>query len=194
MTTLTQPAPARIAGRTLGAVGLAAALALLVITVLIPLATGSKAYTVLTGSMTPGLPPGSLVMVRPVKAADIGVGSVITYQVESKRPEVVTHRVVTMGVRENGSPVFRTKGDANPDPDPKWVRPVQVRGEVWYTVPYIGRLNTLMTPQVRDLAVKALAVALLLYGAVELVMAARDRITGRSRSRRRRLLEPGVSP
>ena len=193
MTTLTQPAPVRTAGRVLGAVALAAALALLVITVVIPLVTGSTVYTVLTGSMTPALPPGSLVMVRRVNADDIGVGSVITYQVQSNRPEVVTHRVVTMGVRENGAPVFRTQGDANPDPDTKWVRPVQVRGEVWYSVPYVGRLNTLMTPRVRDLAIKGVAAALLLYGAFTLVMAAHERVTGRSR-RRRRVLEPGVSP
>jgi signal peptidase len=142
--------------------------------------------------MEPALPPGSLVMVRPVKPHEVGVGSVITYQLQSKQPEVVTHRVVTMGVRENGSPVFRTQGDANPDPDPKWVRPVQVRGAVWYAVPYIGRLNTLLTPRVRDLLVRAIALGLLLYGTVELCSAARDRIT--RRSRRRRGLDPGGTP
>jgi signal peptidase len=176
----------------LGAGVLAVAVALLVIVVVVPLATGGKAYTVLTSSMEPALPPGSLVMVRPVKASDVGVGSVITYQLESKQPEVVTHRVVTMGVREDGSPVFRTQGDANPDPDPKWVRPVQVRGAVWYAVPYIGRLNNLMTPNVRDLLVRAIALGLLLYGGIELVLAARDRVTGRSR--RRRALSPGGMP
>jgi signal peptidase len=192
MTTLTQTVPARTLTRVLGAGILAVAVALLVITVVIPLATGGKAYTVLTSSMEPALPPGSLVMVRPVKASDIGVGSVITYQVASKRPEVVTHRVVTMGVREDGSPVFRTQGDANPDPDPAWVRPVQVRGAVWYAVPYIGRLNSLMTPDVRDMLVRGTALALLAYGVVELLLAARDRVNGRSR--RRRGLDPGVSP
>ncbi|MDX6325891.1 MAG: signal peptidase [Nocardioidaceae bacterium] len=192
MTTWTQATPARTASRVLGAGALAVAVALLVITVIVPLATGGKAYTVLTSSMEPALPPGSLVMVRPVKAADIGVGSVITYQLESRQPEVVTHRVVTMGVREDGSPVFRTQGDANPDPDPKWVRPVQVRGAVWYAVPYIGRLNSLMTPDVRDLVVRATALGLLLYGVVELVLAARDRVT--RRSHRRRGLDPGVIP
>jgi signal peptidase I len=192
MTTWTHATPARTASRVLGAGVLAVAVALLVIVVVVPLATGGKAYTVLTGSMEPSLPPGSLVMVRPVKASDVGVGSVITYQLESKQPEVVTHRVVTMGVREDGSPVFRTQGDANPDPDPKWVRPVQVRGAVWYAVPYIGRLNNLMTPTVRDLLVRAIALGLLLYGGIELVLAARDRVTGRSR--RRRALSPGGMP
>lgn len=192
MTTWTQATPARTAGRVLGAGVLAVAVALLVITVVVPLAAGGKAYTVLTGSMEPALPPGSLVMVRPVKASDIGVGSVITYQLESRQPQGVTHRVVTMGVREDGSPVFRTQGDANPDPDPKWVRPVQVRGAVWYAVPYIGRLNSLMTPSVRDLAVRTLALGLLLYGAVQLLLAVREGLT--KRTLRRRGLDPGVAP
>lgn len=192
MTTWTQAPPVRVARRVLGAGFLAVAVALLVITVIVPLAAGGKAYTVLTSSMEPDLPPGSLVFVRPVKASDIGVGSVITYQLQSRQPEVVTHRVVTMGVREDGSPVFRTQGDANPDPDPAWVRPVQVRGAVWYAVPYLGRLNSLVTPQVRDLAVRGLALGLLVYGAGQLLLSARERVT--KRYRRRRGLDPGVAP
>jgi signal peptidase len=192
MTTLTEVTPARTLTRVLGAGVLAVVVALLMITVVIPLAAGGKAYTVLTSSMEPALPPGSLVLVRPVKAGDIGVGSVITYQLASRQPEVVTHRVVTMGVRENGSPVFRTQGDANPSPDPKWVRPVQVRGAVWYAVPYVGRLNSLLTPNVRDIVIRVVALALVVYGLVELCSAARDRIT--RRSRRRRGLDPGVTP
>jgi signal peptidase len=160
---------------------LAAAIALLVVAVLVPMAVGGTAYTVLTGSMSPALKPGSLAMVRPVDTDDIGVGSVITYQLESDKPEVVTHRVVTMGLREDGSPVFRTKGDANATPDPKWVRPVQVVGSVWYAVPYVGRLNSLMTPQHRDLLVRATAVSLVAYGLFELVLAARDRLGRRAR-------------
>jgi signal peptidase len=191
MTTWTEVTPARTASRVLGAGVLAAAVALLVITVVVPLAAGGKAYTVLTSSMEPALPPGSLVLVRPVKASDIGVGSVITYQLKSKRPEVVTHRVVTMGVREDGSPVFRTQGDANPTPDPQWVRPVQVRGAVWYAVPYIGRLNSLLTPEVRDLVVRLIALSLLVYGVAELFMAGRDRVS--RRSLRRRGLDPGAT-
>jgi signal peptidase len=191
MTTWIQANPARTVSRVLCAGALAVGVALLVIVIVIPLAAGGKAYTVLTSSMEPALPPGSLVLVRPVSADEIGVGSVITYQLKSREPEVVTHRVVTMGVREDGSPVFRTQGDANPTPDPAWVRPVQVRGAVWYAVPYVGRLNSLMTPKVRDLVVRAIALSLLLYGIVELGLAIRDRVTRRSR---RRGLDPGVAP
>jgi signal peptidase len=192
MTTWIQANPARTVSRVLCAGALAVGVALLVIVVVIPLAAGGKAYTVLTSSMEPALPPGSLVLVRPVSADEIGVGSVITYQLKSREPEVVTHRVVTMGVREDGSPVFRTQGDANPTPDPAWVRPVQVRGAVWYAVPYVGRLNSLLTPNVRDIVIRVVALALVVYGLVELCSAARDRIT--RRSRRRRGLDPGVTP
>ena len=50
----------------------------------------------------PASAPGSVVVVRPVDPADIGVGSVITYQLESGEPEVVTHRVVEQGVERPG--------------------------------------------------------------------------------------------
>jgi signal peptidase len=88
-----------------------------------------------------------------------------------------------MGLREDGSPVYRTKGDANPSPDPQWVRPVQVVGTVWYAVPYVGRLNTFMTPQHRDLLIKAIAVLLLAYGALELLLGIRDGFARRARQR-----------
>ncbi len=189
MTTWSQATPRRRAGRVAGALLLAAAIALLVIAVLVPMAAGGRAYTVLTGSMSPALEPGSLAMVKPVDTEDIGVGSVITYQLESDKPEVVTHRVVTMGLREDGSPVFRTKGDANATPDAAWVRPVQVVGSVWYAVPYVGRLNSLMNPQHRDLLVRAIAVSLLAYGLFELLLAARERLARRTRRSRRRRRE-----
>ena len=83
---------------------------MLVATVGVPRATGATPYGVLTGSMRPELPPGSLVIVRPTAAADIGVGDVITYQLESGRPEVVTHRVVAVAPSEDGTTLFQHPG------------------------------------------------------------------------------------
>ncbi len=185
MTTVSKVTPRHRAGQVVGAVLQACALALLVITVVVPKVAGGTAYTVLTSSMRPALPAGSLAMVRPVATEDIGVGSVITYQLESNKPDVVTHRVVTMGLREDGSPIFRTQGDANPSPDPKWVRPVQVVGGVWYAVPYVGHLSRLISPEHRILVIRAVALALLTYGGFELVLALRDRVTRRGRTRSR---------
>lgn len=184
MTTGSQTHPVRHVVRVIGVVGLGVALALVTIIVLVPKAAGGQAYTVLSSSMEPVLAPGSLAMVRPASQEDIGVGSVITYQLASKEPAVVTHRVVSMGVREDGSPVYQTQGDANDDPDPTWVRPVQVIGTAWYAVPYLGRLNNLLTQERREQLLRGVAVLLLTYGVVELALAGRERIVSRSQRRR----------
>lgn len=120
--------------------------ALLAAAVVAPRLAGATPYTVLTGSMAPAYPPGSLVVVRPVPVEDVGIGTVVTYQRESGRPGVVTHRVVGLGIRD-GRTVFRTQGDANPVPDRAWVRPVQLRGEVWYSLPYVGHLTGVLSAE-----------------------------------------------
>ncbi len=55
-------------------------------------------------------------VVRPVDPESIQTGDAITYQLESGKPAVVTHRVVSQGFDGNGEVVLRTKGDANEDP------------------------------------------------------------------------------
>lgn len=154
-------------------------IALLIVSVAIPRLVGGQAYTVLTGSMRPGLPPGTMVVTRPVDPADVGVGTVITYQRESGRPDVVTHRVVAQGFDSSGEPIWWTQGDANDVRDEKPVRPVQVRGKVWYSLSYVGYAGTLVPGGVRGLGVWAAVVTLVGYALVMFVGAARDR-RGRS--------------
>lgn len=137
--------------------------AALVVAVLVPRLVGATPYTVLTGSMRPELPPGTLVVVRPVGMDDISVGDTITYQLRSREPAVVTHRVVGSGVRADGTAVLTTRGDANQVADARPVRQEQVRGRVWYAVPHLGRLNTALDPAQRQTAVHAVAAGLLLY-------------------------------
>lgn len=102
--------------------------AVLTVTVLVPRLAGATPYTVLTGSMSPGLPAGSLVVVRPVAPDAVGVGAVITYQLESGEPAVATHRVVAVETAINGDLAFVTQGDANEVADAEPVRPVQIKG------------------------------------------------------------------
>lgn len=148
--------------------------AVLAVAVLVPRVGGATPYTVLTGSMAPTYPPGSLVVVRPVDPESIRTGDVITYQLESGQPAVVTHRVVSQGFAGDGEVVLHTKGDANEDPDPKPVREVQVKGEVWYSVPYLGYVNNLLSGRERQLGVYAAAAGLLGYALLSFVGAARD--------------------
>lgn len=149
--------------------------AVLLVAVLVPRVAGATPYTVLTGSMRPGMPPGTLVVVRPTDPARIAVGSVVTYQLESGKPAVVTHRVVSQGLDADGQPVFQTRGDANDSPDPKWVMPVQLKGEKWYSVPYLGYVNNAIDGSQRQMAVYVVAGALLAWAAYLFTSAARDR-------------------
>jgi len=146
----------------------------LAVAVAVPRISGATPYTVLTGSMEPSYPPGTLVVVKPVDFDRLGIGDVITYQIESGRPAVATHRVVGEANRFDGSRVLITQGDANDDPDPQPVAEAQVRGELWYSAPYLGRVNTLLTGRQRQIAVWVVAGLLVGYAAYMFVGAVRD--------------------
>jgi signal peptidase len=148
--------------------------AVLVVAVAVPRAVGATPYAVLTASMRPGLPPGTLIVVRPVDVEDIAIGSVITFQLTSGEPEVVTHRVVGVGINPKGERVFTTQGDANGGADAKPVRPAQVRGEVWYSVPHLGFVEQYLTARTRQLAIMGLAGTLVLYAVAMLAGSIRD--------------------
>jgi len=172
-------------GVSIGVLGLVVALALVL--VVVPKLSGSTPLTVLTGSMEPTLPPGTLLVVRPVDTADVRVGDVVTYQIESGRPEVISHRVVEVASSSDGSTTFVTKGDANGSADEAPVRPEQVRGELWYSVPWVGYVNQAVNGQARGWIVPLLAVALLGYSSYMVVggllQARRDRLRRRGQHR-----------
>lgn len=153
-------------------------LAALVLGLGLPRLTGATPYVVLTGSMTPELAPGTLVVVRPSEPSDIEVGSVLTYQLRSGEPEVVTHRVVAVRTDLDGHLEWQTRGDANNVPDAAWVREAQVRGTVWYAVPYLGRVTTWLTPAERQMLANAFALLLGVYAALMFVESVRRRAVG----------------
>jgi signal peptidase len=111
----------------------------------------------------------------------LGVGSALAAGVVAPRIAgatsytVVTHRVVGLGFDAAGDPMITTQGDANEAPDTKPVRDVQVKGELWYSVPYLGRINTLLTGSERQWAVYGVAALLLAYTAQAWGSAWRDR-------------------
>jgi signal peptidase len=154
--------------------------AVIAIAVVVPRLGGAEPYVIETGSMRPGMPPGTLVVVRPVATDRLTVGSVITYQLRSGEPQVVTHRIVAQGIDTTGGLRFRTQGDANNTVDAAWVRPVQIKGERWYAVPLLGYLTTLLTGAQRDVVLSVVVTLLLGYAAA---MFAGDL---RERRRRRR--------
>lgn len=148
---------------------------LAIVVVVVPFVTGAKPYTVLTGSMVPHYSPGTLVVVKPADVSEINLGDVITYQLESGRPEVVTHRVVAVGAAADGEPLFITRGDANDADDPEPVMPVQIVGKLWYAVPYVGWINNVVTGEARAWALPIIVAGLFVYGMATIVIGARDR-------------------
>ena len=159
------------AGGVLTAIGRAVMAAVLVVllgigiaAILVPAVTGSTALTVLTSSMEPHLPPGTMVIVRPTAPEDIEPGMVLTYQLESGKPLLVTHRVIQKLTTVDGAYLFITQGDANPQPDPDPVREVQIKGTVWYAIPYIGWVATAIGGDLRPILITVAVVALLGYG------------------------------
>ncbi|MCU1417844.1 MAG: signal peptidase [Schumannella sp.] len=151
--------------------------------VLVPAVSGSTPYTILTSSMEPSMPPGTLVIVKPIDPQDIRIGTVVTYQLYSGEKDVVTHRVLEIQgpTLPGGDPSFITKGDANSEPDAKPVMSIQVRGAVWYSVPWIGWVNNLVNGDMRAVVIPIVAGLLFLYAGWSIVGNQIDR-----RRRRRR--------
>ena len=127
----------RALGKVFATLAVVAALALAAMFLVIPRITGGAALSVLTGSMTPTIPAGSLVLVVPTDPQTVRTGDVITFQAAPGVAEYITHRVVE--VRPNTTPAtFITKGDANKGVDAEPVPAGAVRGIVRFHLPYLG--------------------------------------------------------
>ncbi|MFP4045592.1 MAG: signal peptidase I [Candidatus Aenigmatarchaeota archaeon] len=99
----------------------------------------SDSYVVRSGSMEPAIKTGSIIFVRSIDSSKLGPDDVITFKTRETEDqlELTTHRIVE--ARENsGTYEFRTKGDANEDPDPMWVSEEKVVGRMFVTLPYLG--------------------------------------------------------
>lgn len=82
-----------------------------------------------TGSMSPGIPAGSLAVVREIPAHEVHVGDVVTVDRAGKLP--ITHRVQTVDSTEGTARVITMKGDANEDADPAPYKVEHVRLVLW---------------------------------------------------------------
>ena len=99
---------------------------------------GWRVGFICSGSMEPELKTGSLVITRPVEAEEIVVGDMIAFYPEGETPgeSLVSHRVIGI---ETASPLyFRTKGDANDNPDPFTVPARNLVGRICFKAHYVG--------------------------------------------------------
>jgi len=156
-----------------------ATVAILVVTIVIPFVANAERFTVLTGSMRPTYPPGTLIVVKPADADELRIGTAITYQLEPGQPAVVTHRITGTSQNGRGERTFITQGDANDSPDREPVIAEQIRGKVWYSIPYLGYVNNWLTGQQRAWIIGTLVIGLFGYAFVMVVGSVRDGLTTR---------------
>ncbi len=127
---------------------------------------GLTPFVVLSGSMEPAYPTGSLIYVKKVPAESVRVGDPITF-VLNEDLVVATHRVVDID-RENQ--LFTTKGDANDAADGAPVHFNNLIGTPVFHIPRLGYLSDYLThPPGMYMGWSVMAVLLLLLFTPELL-------------------------
>lgn len=128
----------------------------------LPRVFGVQVYEVISGSMEPAIPTGSLVYVTRADAEDVKKGEVIAYD---SGGSLITHRVV-----ENRKLMgeFVTKGDANEKKDPNPVSYDQLKGKVIFSIPVLGEIAGILS----EMEGKMIAAAMIVLAVILHVAAA----------------------
>lgn len=134
----------RIAGNLLRCVGY-----LIIVFVLgvclgisLPKFAGYNAYVVVSGSMEPNIPVGSIAFAKETDPSQLQVGDVIVFIDPARGTTPITHRVVT---NDTAAGTITTKGDANEREDVNPVTYDNVIGKVSMHVPHIGLVATALS-------------------------------------------------
>ncbi len=93
---------------------------------------GIQSFVVVSGSMAPNIPVGSIVYSR--KQTSYQLGDVISFENDDK---TITHRIAKVIKRGNGI-FYQTKGDANNADDSSLTPSYKVLGREFFFLPYIG--------------------------------------------------------
>ena len=123
------------------------------------LATKTPFIVVASGSMSPALEVGDLIIVQGIPPADIQIGDIIVF--DPPQGSRTIHRVTRIQTLPNGTIQFKTKGDANPNEDLRWVPEQNVHGRVLYRIPYLGWLA--LDPTIPIIIVIAIVIIILLW-------------------------------
>lgn len=111
---------------------------------------GHPTFSMLSGSMSPVIRTGDLVIDRslsPAQSAELRVGQIITFRSSPGSRKLFTHRIVNVQRGPDGVVTYTTKGDANNAPDANPVPAADVVGLYSMKVPDGGYvLNALRRP------------------------------------------------
>lgn len=115
-------------------------IAVFLVNSLIPFFAGSaKALIVLSGSMTPLMLSGDMIVAKSVSPDELMVGDVLVFKAPGGKPDtLVTHRIVS--IEKGEERLFQTKGDANEEKDDFKVPASDVVGKLTFVIPFAGYL------------------------------------------------------
>jgi signal peptidase I len=111
--------------------------------VTLPAAVGYTSLTVLSGSMTPVLRTGDVVVAKKIAPTAARPGDVVTFRDPDDASKLITHRIVTMRVLD-GHSRFVTRGDANTGVERWTVRNGGTIARVDLRVPKLGYMTNLV--------------------------------------------------
>ncbi|HYE12651.1 MAG TPA: signal peptidase I [Patescibacteria group bacterium] len=103
----------------------------------IPSVLGFTTLTVVSGSMSPGIETGDMVIIK-MGNKNIKPGDIVTYRLENV---LVTHRIKSISNAADVAEVFITQGDANSIPDYKLVERSQIVGRYVFKIPMGGYIK-----------------------------------------------------
>lgn len=108
----------------------------------VPRLMGIRPFAILSGSMEPNYPVGSLVFSKPTDASALQPGDPITFMADEDT--IVTHRIIEVVPDPEDASVlrFKTQGDANDTADGSLVHYKNVVGKVLFHVPFLGYLSS----------------------------------------------------
>ena len=100
-----------------------------------PLILGIRSFVILTGSMQPTLPVGSVIFTQNFPTYQ--TGDIVAFK---SGDVTVTHRIIDFETKDNNI-LYKTQGDANNTPDSQLIPQEKILGKVYYHLPYLGKLT-----------------------------------------------------
>ena len=133
-------------------------------------------HVVQSASMAPAVPRDSLAAVVPADGRRAQVGDVVSFRLTDQPEVTVIHRVVER-IEQGASVFYRTKGDANAQPDARLVPAAAVTGRVTIDLRGAGVVARQLRPPWTWLVLVGLPMALLAAGEVPRIRRqSRDRL------------------
>lgn len=121
---------------------------------------GLTPYAVVSPSMEPKYPTGSLIYVKKAQTKELKENDVITFQMTDRT--TATHRIIEIVNGENGTS-FRTKGDNNDLPDGPLVAGENVVGKAVCCIPLLGYFAQYMQTRAGNVVIICFGVAIILF-------------------------------